>query len=48
MREDPIAAEVREARRQILDRHGQDLGALFRELKDRTLARGRPRRPIRT
>ena len=50
MREDPIVAEVREARRRILERHGYDLHALFRELKrherdsGRPLTKGKPRR----
>lgn len=51
MREDLIVAEVREARRQILGKHGGDLDALFREPKDherasgRKVLRGRPRTP---
>lgn len=42
MREDPIVAEVREARRKILERHNYDLHALFRELKEHERARGKP------
>jgi hypothetical protein len=41
MREDPIVDEVREARRQLLQTHGDDLKALFRALKEREAAGGR-------
>ena len=34
MREDAIIAEVPEARRKIMERHGFDLQALFNELKE--------------
>ena len=50
MRDDPIVAEVREARRRILAKHGYDLRSLFRELKEheqesgRTLTKGKARR----
>ena len=51
MREDPIVAEVREARRQLLEEYEGDLKALFRALKageaagGRKLVRGQPKRP---
>ena len=42
MREDPIVAEVREARRQIMERHGNNLRSLFHELKAHEARSGKP------
>ena len=50
MDEDTIVTEVREARRRIMTRHGDDLQSLFRELKEherdsgRQLRKGRARK----